>query len=105
MEHRRHPRFDYEGTAMLVFDDIEHRRTLAITNYCNVSRGGACVLTPESNGFRLGDQLFLMPDRYRGKREAIVINLGTGRLHLQLPRSQELTDLEVAELLQQLQRE
>ena len=89
---------------MLVFDDLERRRTLAITNYRNVSQGGACVLTPETNGFRLGDQLFLMPDKYRRKREAVVINLGTGRLHLELPRSQELTEFEVAQLLQHLRQ-
>lgn len=90
---------------MLVFDDLEHRRTLAITNYRNVSQGGACVLTPETNGFRLGDQLFLMPDKYRRKREAVVINLGTGRLHLELPRSQELSEFEVAQLIQHLRHD
>lgn len=90
---------------MLVFDDLEHRRTLAITNYRNVSQGGACVLTPETNGFRLGDQLFLMPDKYRRKREAVVINLGTGRLHLELPRSQELSEFEVAQLIQHLRQD
>lgn len=104
MELRRHPRFDFDGTAMLVFDDFEHRRTLAITNYRNISQGGACVLTPETNGFRVGDQLFLMPDKYRRKREAMVINLGTGRLHLELPRSQELSEFEVAQLIQQLRQ-
>lgn len=87
---------------MLVFDDAKQRRTLAITNFRNVSQGGACVLTPEANGFHLGDQVFLMPDKYRQKREAVVINLGTGRLHLELPRSQELSEFEVAALVQSL---
>ncbi len=87
---------------MLVFDDVEHRRTLAITNFRNISQAGACVLTPEANGFSIGDQLFLMPDKSRQKREAMVINLGTGRLHLELPRSQELSEFEVAQLLQAL---
>jgi len=87
---------------MLVFDDVEHRRTLAITNFRNISQAGACVLTPETNGFSIGDQLFLMPDKYRQKREAMVINLGTGRLHLELPRSQKLSEFELAQLLQHL---
>jgi hypothetical protein len=102
MDLRRYPRFDFGGTAMLVFDDVEHRRTLAITNFRNISQAGACVLTPEANGFSIGDQLFLMPDKSRQKREAMVINLGTGRLHLELPRSQELSEFEVAQLLQAL---
>ena len=102
-DHRRQPRFDFGGTAMLVFDDVEKRRTLAITNYRNISKGGACIITPDSQTFTVGDHLFLMPDRYRKKREAVVVDLGTGRLHLHIPRSDELTDFELAEVLQRLQ--
>ena len=100
---RRHPRFDFGGTAMLVFDDAEKRRTLAITNYRNISKGGACVITPDAQTIAVGTQLFLMPERYRRKREAVVVNLGTGRLHLHVPRSDEFTDFELAEVLQRLQ--
>lgn len=100
---RRHPRFDFGGTAMLVFDDAEKRRTLAITNYRNISKGGACVITPDAQTIAIGTQLFLMPERYRRKREAVVVNLGTGRLHLHVPRSDEFTDFELAEVLQRLQ--
>jgi hypothetical protein len=100
---RRHPRFDFGGTAMLVFDDAEKRRTLAITNYRNISKGGACVITPDAQNFAVGTQLLLMPERYRRKREAVVVNLGTGRLHLHVPRSDEFTDFELAEVLQRLQ--
>ena len=100
---RREPRFDFGGTAMLVFDDINKRRTLAITNYRNISKGGACIITPDSQSFAVGDHLFLMPERYRKKREAVVVDLGTGRLHLHIPRSDELSDFELAELLQRLQ--
>jgi hypothetical protein len=99
---RRHPRFDFGGTAMLVFDDAEKRRTLAITNYRN-SKGGACVITPDAQNFAVGTQLLLMPERYRRKREAVVVNLGTGRLHLHVPRSDEFTDFELAEVLERLQ--
>lgn len=100
---RRQPRFDFGGTALLVFDDLEKRRTLAITNYRNISKGGACIITPDSQSFQVGDHLFLMPERYRKKREAVVVDLGTGRLHLHIPRSDELTDFELAEVLQRLQ--
>ena len=102
-DQRRHPRFDFGGTAMLVFDDINQRRTLAITNYRNISKGGACIITPDSQSFTVGDHLFLMPERYRKKREAVVVDLGTGRLHLHIPRSDELSDFELAEVLQRLQ--
>jgi hypothetical protein len=101
-DHRRHPRFQYGGTAMLVFDDENARRTLAITNYRNISQGGACILTPDVKGFAPGDRMYLMPERYRRKREAVVVDLGTGRLHLEIPRSQELSEFEVAEILEKL---
>lgn len=108
IEKRQFQRFDFDGTAMLVFDDRDSRRTLAITNYRNVSQGGACILTPAADGIVIGDHLFLMPERYRRKREAIVVELGTGRLHLELARSQFMSEFEIAELLQcfdsQLQR-
>jgi hypothetical protein len=102
-EHRRQPRFDFGGTAMLVFDDLQKRRTLAITNYRNISKGGACIITPDSQSFTVGDHLFLMPERYRKRREAVVVDLGTGRLHLHIPRSEEFSDFELAEVLQRLQ--
>ena len=101
-DHRRHPRFDFSGTAMLVFDDPNARRTLAITNYQNISQGGACILTPDIRGFNAGDHMYLMPERYRRKREAVVVDLGTGRLHLEIPKSQELSEFEVAEILEKL---
>ncbi|HET6159113.1 MAG TPA: PilZ domain-containing protein [Dongiaceae bacterium] len=100
---RRQPRFDFGGTAMLVFDDINKHRTLAITNYRNISKGGACIITPDAQSFTVGDHLFLMPERYRKKREAVVVDLGTGRLHLHIPRNDELSDFELAEVLQRLQ--
>lgn len=102
-EKRRHERFGYDGTAMLVFDDINSRRTLAITNYRNVSQGGACIMTPNVDGLQIGDHLFIMPERYRRKREAVVVDIGTGRLHLELARNQEMTEFELAELVRQLE--
>ncbi|WP_374311223.1 PilZ domain-containing protein [Dongia sp.] len=101
-DHRRHPRFQFNGTAMVVFDDANRRRTLAITNYKNISQGGACILTPDIKGFAAGDRMYLMPERYRRKREAVVVNLGTGRLHLEIPHSQALSEFEVAEILEKL---
>jgi hypothetical protein len=44
-----------------------------------------------------------MPERYRKRREAVVVDLGTGRLHLHIPRSEEFSDFELAEVLQRLQ--
>jgi hypothetical protein len=100
---RRYPRFDFGGTAMLVFDDADKRRTLAITNYRNISKAGACVITPDAQHLLVGTQLFLMPERYRRRREAVVVNLGSGRLHLHIPRTDEFSDFELAEVLQRLQ--
>jgi len=102
LEHRKHPRYQFGGTALVVFDDANQRRTLAITNYRNISQGGACILTPDVQGFSAGDRMYLMPERYRRKREAVVVNLGTGRLHLEIPKSQELSEFEVAEILEKL---
>jgi hypothetical protein len=102
-DQRRHPRFDFGGTAMLIFDDADKRRTLAITNYRNISKGGACVITPDAQNIPIGAHIFLMPERYRRRREAVVVNLGAGRLHLQVPRSEEFTDFELAEVLQRLE--
>lgn len=103
-EHRRHKRFDFGGTAMLVFDGPDTRRILAITNYQNISQGGACIMTPDVKGFALGDRMYLMPERYRRKREAVVVNLGAGRLHLEIARAQALSEFEVAEILEELDR-
>lgn len=104
IDHRRHHRFQFGGTAMLVFDDANQRRTLAITNYQNISQGGACIMTPDVKGFALGDRMYLMPERYRRKREAMVVNLGTGRLHLEIPRAQALSEFEIAEILEEIDR-
>ncbi len=100
---RRQPRFDFGGTAMLVFDDLNTRRPLAITTYRHISKGGACLITPDSQSFTGGDHLFLMPERYRKKREAVVVDLGTGRLHLHIAPSDEFTDFELADVLQRFQ--
>jgi hypothetical protein len=102
IDKRRYERFGYDGTAMLVFDDPASRHTLAITNYRNISQGGACIQTPNIDSLQIGDHVFIMPERYRRKREAVVVDLGTGRLHLELSRNQELTDFELAELIQRL---
>jgi hypothetical protein len=101
-DHRRFKRFDFGGTAMLVFDDDNQRRTLAITSYRNISQAGACIALPDGRGFSLGDRIYLMPERYRRKREAVVVNLGTGSLHLEIPSSQALTEFEIAEILERL---
>lgn len=103
-DNRLHPRFGFDGTAMLLFDDQDRGRTLAITNYRNISQGGACVLSPDVKGFALGDRMFLMPERYRRKREAVVVMAKSGRLHLEIPRSQALSEFEVAEILEQIDR-
>ncbi|TDQ84593.1 hypothetical protein A8950_1152 [Dongia mobilis] len=101
-EHRQHPRYLFAGTAMLLFDDAARGRTLALTNYRNISQGGACILSPDIRGFAAGDRLFLMPERYRRKREAVVVSLGGGRMHLEIPRTQALSEFEVAEILEQV---
>ena len=102
-DQRRFPRFDFGGTALLVFDDPEQRRTLAITNYRNISKAGACVITPDAQRFEIGDQIYLMLERYRRKREAVIVNQSTGRLHLDIPHHDEFTDFELAEAMQRFQ--
>jgi len=101
-DHRQHPRFEFGGPAVMIFDDKNARRTIAITNYRNISQRGACILTPDMNGFIAGDRMCLMSERYRRKREAVVVDLGTGRLHLEIPKSQELSEFEVAEILEKI---
>lgn len=101
-DHRRHPRFQFGGPAVLVFDDKNARRTIAVTNYRNISQRGACIVTPDINGFIAGDRMSLMSGRYRRQREAVVVDFGTGRLHLEIPESQELSEFEVAEILEKI---
>lgn len=101
-ELRQHPRYLFAGTAMLLFDDVERGRTLALTNYRNISQGGACVLSPETRRFAAGDRVFLMPERYRRKREAVVVSLGNGRMHLEIPRVHALSEFEVAAILEEM---
>jgi hypothetical protein len=98
-EQRRHPRFKFEGAAILVFDDAEARRTVAVTHYCNVSRRGACVQPPATAGLEVGSRLFILPQPYLEKREVVVVNRQREYLHLQLPDSQEFSEYEVAEMV------
>ncbi|MET1026600.1 MAG: PilZ domain-containing protein [Dongiaceae bacterium] len=102
---RSFERFDFEGKAMLLLNDRESGRTLAITNYRNISQGGACIVSPDVDDIEVGDRLFLMPQRSRRQREAVVVQLGTGSLHLQLVNDQRMTDIEVAELTQRFDDE
>lgn len=104
IDHRAYRRFLFSGTAMVIFDDVARGRTLAITNYRNISQSGACILSPDVKGFTAGDRIFLMPERYRRKREATVVDLGPGRLHLEIPRAHALSEFEVAEILEQIGR-
>jgi hypothetical protein len=104
IDHRAYRRFLFSGTAMVIFDDVARGRTLAITNYRNISQSGACILSPDVKGFAAGDRVFLMPERYRRKREAMVVDLGPGRLHLEIPRTQAMSEFEVAEILEQIGR-
>ena len=104
-EQRREPRFKFEGAAILVFDDAELRRTVAITHYFNVSRRGACVLPPATAGLEVGSRLMLLPQPYLEKREVIVVNCQVETLHLELPDSQEFSEFEVAEMVRALPTE
>ncbi len=103
IDKRRFQRFEYDGAVMLVFIGHDSMRTLAITSCRDVSQGGACILTPAADDVGGGDHIFLMPERYRRKREAVVVDCEGGRLHLDLARSQYLSEFEVAELLQVLE--
>jgi hypothetical protein len=98
-EQRRHPRFRFEGAAILVFDDAELRRTVAVTHYCNVSRRGACVQTPTTAGLDIGSRLHILPQPYLERREVIVVHCQPEFLHLELPDSQEFSEYEVAEMV------
>ena len=98
-EQRREPRFRFDGATILVFDDAEMRRTVAVTQYYNVSRRGACVLPPATAGLEVGSRLFILPQPYIEKREVLVVNRQAGSLHLELPDSQEFSEFEVAEMI------
>lgn len=98
-EQRRHPRFHFDGAAILVFDDAEARRTVAITHYCNVSRRGACVQSPTTAGLKVGSRLVILPQPYLERREVLVVNRQPDFLHLELPDTQEFSEYEVAEMV------
>jgi hypothetical protein len=98
-EQRRHPRFRFDGAAILVFDDAEARRTVAVTHYCNVSRRGACVQSPTTAGLEVGSRLHILPQPYLERREVIVVNRQPEFLHLELPDTQEFSEYEVAEMV------
>jgi hypothetical protein len=98
-DHRREPRFKFDGGTILVFDDAEERRTVAVTHYYNVSRRGACVLPPATGGLEIGSRLTMLPQPYLERREVIVVNCQAGSLHLELPDSQEFSEFEVAEMI------
>ncbi|MDQ7247353.1 hypothetical protein [Dongia sedimenti] len=104
-EQRREPRFKFDGATILVFDDSEQRRTVAVTHYYNVSRRGACVLPPATGGLEVGSRLTLLPQPYLEKREVIVVNRQAGSLHLELPDSQEFSEFEVAEMIRVIPRD
>ncbi|HVO01419.1 MAG TPA: hypothetical protein VMT54_04420 [Candidatus Cybelea sp.] len=98
-DQRREPRFHFDGAAVLVFDDAERRRTVAVTHYFNVSRRGACVEPPATQGLEVGSRLIMLPQPYLEKREVIVVHRQLGSLHLELPDSQEFSEFEVAEMV------
>ncbi|HEY4161780.1 MAG TPA: hypothetical protein VGM59_01875 [Dongiaceae bacterium] len=98
-EQRREPRFKFDGATILVFEDAEQRRTVALTQYYNVSRRGACVVPPQTAGLDVGSRLILLPQPYIERREVIVVNRQAGSLHLELPDSQEFSEFEVAEMI------
>lgn len=103
-EQRREPRFKFDGATILVFDDAEERRTVAVTHYYNVSRRGACVLPPATGGLTVGSRLTMLPQPYLEKREVVVVNRQEGTLHLELPDSQEFSEFEVAEMIRAMPR-
>jgi hypothetical protein len=98
-DQRREPRFEFDGATLLVFDDAEARRTVAVTHYFNVSRRGACVQPPTTDGLAVGSRLIMLPQPYLEKREVVVVNRQAGTLHLELPDSQEFSEFEVAEMI------
>ena len=99
MDQRREPRFRFDGATLLVFDDAELRRTVAVTQYFNVSRRGACVLPPATAGLEVGSRLTMLPQPYLERREVIVVNRQQWTLHLELPDNQEFSEFEVAEMI------
>jgi len=101
-EQRREPRFKFDGATILVFEDAERRRTVAVTHYYNVSRRGACVEPPATAGLEIGSRLMMLPQPYLEKREVVVVNRQAGSLHLELPDSQEFSEFEVAEMIRSI---
>lgn len=98
LDRRRYQRFQYDGTAMLIYDGLGSRRVMAISNYLNLSQGGACVMPPESGTLSPGTHLYILPEQYRRKREAVIVDFSDGLLHLELVTSQQMSEFEIAML-------
>ena len=101
LDRRRYQRFRYDGTAMLIYDDFASRRVMVISTYLNLSQGGACVMPPESSLLRPGAHLYILPEQYRRKREAVVVDFSDGLLHLELAALHQMSEFEIAMLARQ----
>lgn len=86
---------------MLIYDDFASRRVMVISTYLNLSQGGACVMPPENSLLRPGAHLYILPEQYRRKREAVVVDFSDGLLHLELAALHQMSEFEIAMLTRQ----
>jgi hypothetical protein len=104
-EKRRHPRFAFEGAALLVVEETPDGPVLVLTTYSDVSIGGASMMVPDRAAIKEGDlrpgrQVRLLSDREDRGRKATVVQMADGRLRLRLEGSDELTEFDLARLLE-----
>ena len=106
-EKRRHPRFEFSGTALVCIESTQDGPVLVLTNYRDVSLGGASIVAPESlpdgkSAVEKGDNVRLLAAEHDRTRDAVIVQHGPGRLHLRLKGNDELTEFDLARLLESL---
>ena len=106
-EKRRHPRFEFSGTALVRIENTQDGPVLILTNYRDVSLGGASIVAPDPSpegkaALAMGDEVRLLAAEHERARDAVIVQHGPGRLHLRLKGNDELTEFDLARLLESL---
>ncbi len=106
-EKRRHPRFEFTGTALVRIESTPDGPVLILTSYRDISLGGASIVAPEPgapgrNALEPGSEVRLLSGQPDRGREAVIVQQGPGRLHLKLKGGDELTEFDLKRLLESL---
>jgi hypothetical protein len=106
-EKRRHPRYEFAGTALVLVENTPDGPMLILTSYRDISLGGASIVAPESPPggeakLEPGSEVRLLSEQQDRGREAVVVQQGPGRLHLRLKSNDEMTDFDLTRLLESL---